>query len=196
MHHRLLLTRLLLVALLPIFLFTHNIYPEGQAADTLLLTGGLILLLVSATGRIWASLYICGRKDQELVTMGPYSVVRHPLYLFSLIGFVGVGLAFGSIALAGLLGLVFGLFHAPTMKVEDQRLEDLFGEEFLAYKASVPAFLPRPCYVDSPGRLHVRTSGFVRSLREAALIPLILVAAEGLEWAKMAEVLPVWVLLP
>lgn len=42
----------------------------------------------------WSILYIGGRKNQMIMQDGPYSMCRHPLYLFSTIGVFGFGLAF------------------------------------------------------------------------------------------------------
>jgi protein-S-isoprenylcysteine O-methyltransferase Ste14 len=196
MISRLMLTRLLILATVPLFLFTHHLHPEGHLVDTALGAGALILLLVAAGGRIWAALYIAGRKDQELVTQGPYSLVRNPLYLFSFLGFLGVGMAFGSMALAAFMAVIFALGHWPEVRREETRLAALFGEPYEAYRRRVPAFLPRLRIPTTPRSLPVNTRRFSRSLREAALIPLVFVVAEVLEWAKLAELLPVVALLP
>ena len=42
-------------------------------------------------------LYVGGRKNAELVTTGPYSMMRNPLYFFSLLGVAGVGAQTGSV---------------------------------------------------------------------------------------------------
>ena len=46
---------------------------------------GLALAAVGAAGRIWCSFFISGRKDGQLVSEGPYSISRNPLYVFSCI---------------------------------------------------------------------------------------------------------------
>ena len=46
---------------------------------------GFILVVFGCFGRIWASLYIEGNKTKNLITAGPFSMVRNPLYFFSLI---------------------------------------------------------------------------------------------------------------
>lgn len=196
MISRLGLTRLLILACVPLFLFSHHTHAEGHLVDTMLGGAGLILLLVAAGGRIWASLYIAGRKEEELVTQGPYSIVRNPLYLFSLLGFMGVGLAFESVALAAIMGLIFAVGHWPCIREEEARLARLFGEAYHEYRRQVPAFLPRLRVPASPRSLAVNVRVFTRSFREAAMIPLVFVAADMLEWAKLVEILPVFLTLP
>ena len=46
---------------------------------------GFILVVFGCFVRIWASLYIEGNKTKNLITAGPFSMVRNPLYFFSLI---------------------------------------------------------------------------------------------------------------
>lgn len=73
------------------------VFNRPSGAETILDEGleifGYALLLVAAPGRIWCSIYIVGRKDEELCTDGPYSLVRNPLYAFSLLGLVGASSA-------------------------------------------------------------------------------------------------------
>jgi len=65
----------------------------GSWPGILMLAAGILLAGVGALGRLWCSLYIGGRKTHELVSAGPYGWCRNPLYLFSLIGALGVGLS-------------------------------------------------------------------------------------------------------
>ena len=88
--------------------------------------------------RLRAGLY----QDHELVRDGPYCVVRHPIYASLL-----------AILLSTLLLLTpwtwfavsLVLFVAGTeirIRAEDALLASRFGEEFLAYRRKVPAYLP------------------------------------------------------
>ncbi|HRK69547.1 MAG TPA: methyltransferase, partial [Hyphomonas sp.] len=52
---------------------------------------GIFLIFVAIAGRTWSALHIGGNKKVVLVDTGPYSVVRNPLYLFTLIGAAGIG---------------------------------------------------------------------------------------------------------
>ena len=47
---------------------------------------GWLFVGIGVMGRIWCSLYISGFKNAKLVTEGPYSLCRNPLYLFSYLG--------------------------------------------------------------------------------------------------------------
>src|SRR4051812_21738367 len=53
---------------------------------------GYILVVAGAMGRVYCSAFIGGRKNDVVVREGPFSVVRNPLYVFSFIALVGVGL--------------------------------------------------------------------------------------------------------
>ena len=52
----------------------------------------LLLIALACLGRIWCSVFIAGRKDTAIVIDGPYALVRHPLYVLSFLG--GIGLQF------------------------------------------------------------------------------------------------------
>ncbi len=109
---------------------------------TFFFSAGLGLAAIGATGRIWCSFFISGRKDGELVTEGPYSISRNPLYVFSCIGLVGVGLSTETLTYPLLFLVIFGLYYPGIMAREERRLEELFGESFCQYRQRVPRFWP------------------------------------------------------
>jgi protein-S-isoprenylcysteine O-methyltransferase Ste14 len=83
-----------------------------------------------------------GNRDQQLVTDGIRSRVRHPVYLAHvcemLAWSVGTGLAvcWGATVFALVTGAVM-------IRMEDAELEKRFGDSYRAYRRSVPAVLPR-----------------------------------------------------
>lgn len=101
-------------------------------------------------GRLWCSLYISGYKDAALVTTGPYSLCRHPLYLFSLIGFSGIGLATRSLTLTILVVGAFLLTYPSVIRREETFLLSKFGSDFEAYAAHTPRLIPRFAHRDEP----------------------------------------------
>ena len=115
-----------------------------ENVGTFLFSTGLGLAAIGATGRIWCSFFISGRKDGELVTEGPYSISRNPLYVFSSIGLVGVGLSTETLTYPLLFLVIFGLYYPGIMAREERRLEELFGESFRQYRQRVPRFWPNP----------------------------------------------------
>ena len=117
---------------------------------TFLFSTGLGLAAIGATGRIWCSFFISGRKDGELVTEGPYSISRNPLYVFSCIGLVGVGLSTETLTYPLLFLVIFGLYYPGIMAREERRLEELFGESFRKYRQRVPRFWPNSGLYSEP----------------------------------------------
>src|SRR5690606_15714813 len=157
---------------------------------------GLGLIGAAIVGRLWSTLYIGGRKGAKLVTDGPYSVTRNPLYVFSTIGAAGVGAQTGSILIALIFGIVTAItFHVVILR-EERFLRQQFGATYEAYCASVPRFLPRfSAFKDTeevavyPRRLYVTLAD---GLIFFAAAPLF----EGIEWLQMHHILPIYFRLP
>ena len=103
---------------------------------------GFVLVVFGSFGRIWASLYIEGNKTKNLITAGPFSMVRNPLYFFSLIMLIGFSLALKAIYLPLALLLIFVLFHVPTIANEEKKLQDIHREKFKSYVKSTPRLIP------------------------------------------------------
>jgi protein-S-isoprenylcysteine O-methyltransferase Ste14 len=122
------------------------------------LLDALSLLLVAGAvmGRIWCSVFIAGRKDSELVTIGPYALCRHPLYLLSLAGGFGLGLATHSLLLAGCTLLVLYALFATAMRNEEAYLAARHGAAFAAYVAGTPRLWPRLAGWTLPATIEAR----------------------------------------
>lgn len=101
-------------------------------------------VLFTATGiavRLWAAGWL--RKHESLMTMGPYALIRHPLYLGTFLIFIGHG--FMSCLVPGLLivGVAWMLLYWPAVREEEEFLIAKYGDEYLEYQANVPALIPR-----------------------------------------------------
>jgi protein-S-isoprenylcysteine O-methyltransferase Ste14 len=81
--------------------------------------------------------------DQELITTGPYASMRHPIYASMLALMLATGMAYTwwPLLIPGLILFVIGI--EIRVRAEDRLLEQFFQDEFLEYRARVPAsFLP------------------------------------------------------
>jgi protein-S-isoprenylcysteine O-methyltransferase Ste14 len=126
-----------------LLLFVASRWPDDSMIHEAFEEIGLVLILACIAGRAWCILYIGGRKTNELVQLGPYSISRNPLYLFSFVGALGIGLQSGSLVI-GLLCLAMAMaVFVPVVQKEEEVLARSFGEEFAAYRALVPRFGPR-----------------------------------------------------
>jgi protein-S-isoprenylcysteine O-methyltransferase Ste14 len=129
--------------------------PLGSLARRVIPTGDeiapvLILLTVCGLGlTLWARLVLGGnwsnvvvlREDHELITDGPYMLMRHPIYSGLLLAAVAWALADGTLmALAG-LGLV-GSCLVQQIRDEERLMQAAFGASYARYREEVPALLP------------------------------------------------------
>jgi protein-S-isoprenylcysteine O-methyltransferase Ste14 len=105
-------------------------------------TLGILLVLKGVIGRFWCISYIGGRKSKLVFQDGPYSICRHPLYLFSTVASLGLGLMLGSLVISLALGLVVFVILSRTAAEEELFLRAEFGQDYDKYSARVPRIIP------------------------------------------------------
>jgi len=137
---------------------------QGDSMHELIEAYGLALILIGIGGRLWSILYIGGRKSAELVSTGPYSVTRNPLYFFSTIAAAGVGAQTGSIVISLLAGLFCaGAFYFVALR-EERYLRATLGAPYLTYVQRVPRFVPSPWLFRDQEEVTFRPRVFNRTL--------------------------------
>ncbi len=105
------------------------------------LAPGLALVLMGLVLRVWATGHL--KKFQGLTVSGPYRRTRNPLYLGSFLIGLGFTVAGAQPWLIGLFLLIFFALHLPVIRMEERELKGL-GDDYEAYRAAVPRFLPLP----------------------------------------------------
>jgi len=141
---------------------------------------GLLLMLFCILGRTWCTLYIGGLKKRELVTKGPYSVVRNPLYLFTLFGAGGFGALSGSMVVALVCAGFAAIVFLIVARQEEAFLAAAFPADYPAYAARVPRFWPRLRAWQDADELRVKPHLVHRTFLDASLI-LLAVPLTGLK---------------
>jgi len=111
---------------------------------------GIVLVILGELTRLWGVSY-AGSETRTtgtvgatyLVTSGPFSHVRNPLYLGNMIMYFGFGIISNSLVLA-LIGLLYFLFqYSLIVSLEEESLFKKFLDEYIEYYSEVPRFIPR-----------------------------------------------------
>ncbi len=157
---------------------------------------GLGLIFICICGRTWCSLYIGGRKNFEIVSLGPYSVSRNPLYVFSIIGAVGVGAQFGALSTAVVCGVLAWMVFVLVAMQEERYLLAEHGESYREYVARVPRFIPRLSQWRNAELIEVRPRAVVTTFLDACFFVAAIPVAEGLEYLQHAGIIPVLLRVP
>jgi len=80
-------------------------------------------------------------RSTALVTDGFYENSRNPMYLAMLLLLVGVAWLFGSISSFLPVPLMYVVLRFRVIAMEEEMLEEAFGEEYLEYKRKVRRWL-------------------------------------------------------
>jgi protein-S-isoprenylcysteine O-methyltransferase Ste14 len=163
---------------LAVLMAMRPVWPEGAYGHEALERFGILCILIGILGRTWCTMYIGGQKLNRLVTKGPYSVTRNPLYVFSAIAAFGLGAQLGSIVFALLCAAATIAVFVLVISHEERALAERFPAEFAVYKARVPRLMPAFCGWQDAETILVRPAAVHRTFRDATLF---LVAAPGLK---------------
>lgn len=188
-----------LIVLAPVIvvtLFSSPAWPLGFWGEFACEAAGWALFLAGAIFRWWGTLYISGRKDQQIISQGPYAMVRHPLYFGTFL----LGLSFAAFlqSVSLLVGLLFAaiVYLGITLPREEKRLVEIYGEAYRKYQERTPRFIPNFSAYSSPETISVNLSGMraelYRMLRWCTL-PLV---AHWIAQARLEAWWPHWMTLP
>ncbi len=106
---------------------------------------GLALVIGGVTLRSWAAGIL--RKDRELTTTGPYSLIRNPLYVGSFMMMFGFCALLNVEQRVWFLLIPMVILYLVKVRREEQLLGQLFPAEWNNYSRRTPRFVPRPARV-------------------------------------------------
>ncbi len=133
--------------LVPMFLYGRP--------TTLTLIAGLILALLGEIIRLWGVSYAGGETRtrkvgaSNLVTQGPFSYVRNPLYFGNIMIYFGISVMANSLSpWLQIVGLIYFYiqYHFIIKDEEEPKLRELFKEKYDDYCNSIKRFLPGAPY--------------------------------------------------
>jgi len=167
-RHRIAYSRAFAMTVLATLLVAQNRwYDAAPTIEHLLSFTGWVLIAAGMTGRVWAASYVCGHKDRELMTFGPYSMCRNPLYLFSFVAGLGVMFATETLLFPVLFAALFAAAYPRVMRHEEATLRAVHGAAFEEYRSRVPLFWPKPGLYAEPPSYLVVARPFRRHLADA-----------------------------
>jgi protein-S-isoprenylcysteine O-methyltransferase Ste14 len=91
-------------------------------------------------GRNW-SRSVTIKEGHELITTGPYAVVRHPIYTGILAGFLGMAIAISQVRGFIVVVLIFFVFWLK-LRMEEEFMRSQFGETYATYARKTAALVP------------------------------------------------------
>lgn len=93
----------------------------------------------AAIGRNWGPPQT-RRTDTQLVTSGPYAVVRHPIYSGMLLMMIGT--AIGLMPAGLLVAAAAGVYFFVSARAEEKHMAERFPDDYPAYRARTKMLIP------------------------------------------------------
>lgn len=137
------------IFLVVVLLFRLKVVKTHQLTAGPWLQGiGLALWVLGLALAIWARLYLgrnwgtpmSQKEDPELVTTGPYSSIRHPIYSGIILATIGTALAVSVYWLVAVV--LLGAYFVYSAFTEERIMAGLFPDSYPAYKSSTKMLIP------------------------------------------------------
>ena len=133
----------LIVWIVDSFVFKYSTFLTRYVSNYIRVPIALIVLAISGL-LAWAGLKIVFRETREepqVITTGVFSIVRHPIYLSSILLYLGFILLSLSL-LSVLVWFIIIIFYYQISRYEEKLLTQRFGSAYEEYMKKVPMLLP------------------------------------------------------
>jgi protein-S-isoprenylcysteine O-methyltransferase Ste14 len=157
------------VVLVVVLLVSQPLLSDGGFLREFMALLGYALVIIGALGRVYCSAFIGGRKNDEVVRVGVFSVVRNPLYVFSFIAVLGVGLQSGMLLVLAVLVAAFVLYYPLVVAKEEAFLQHKFGESYVKYMQEVPRWIPNFNLWNEPEQMDAKPKFIRQTILDACV---------------------------
>ena len=132
-----------LMAPFVVYMFLHH--DKRWEGNLISWVAGAVLFSAGVLLRVVAQRHLRYRLsgDRRLARNGPYGLMRNPVYVANTLLLVGLALAAELPYIVPLIALWAALVYQLAVLYEERRLEGRYGDEYRAYRESVPRWLPR-----------------------------------------------------
>lgn len=189
-------SKILIILMVLGIVFTRPVIPLYGNLHEVFDFAGYFLIGLCVAGRIYTTAFLGGYKNEALIDYGPFSVMRNPLYFFSLCGFTGIALMSNHLVLILAAPPLFFAVYYFLIRREEGFLAEKFGNAFQEYCARVPRLFPRLSRYYAPEVVEMRPRYLLRAFRDNlwwfASLPVI----EIVEYAQHHELISPIFLLP
>jgi protein-S-isoprenylcysteine O-methyltransferase Ste14 len=136
---------LLCVPHIPLPLLYRRFLPVGLAS----FYTGAAIAVAGLVFAVWARRHLGAnwsrsvtiKQNHELITTGPYALVRHPIYTGLLTAFLGTAIA--TTQLRGLIAFALvAIALLYKLRLEEQWMRSQFGDTYASYSRRVAALVP------------------------------------------------------
>lgn len=130
---------------IPVPWLNRSFLPSGLASfwiGAVITVAGLLFSIWARRhiGQNWSSA-VTIKQNHELITSGPYAMVRHPIYTGLLFAFLGTAIALTQYrGLAAFLLIFFALWF--KLRLEEKWMRSQFGDAYIAYSRRIAALVP------------------------------------------------------
>jgi len=125
------------------FIFKYSTLSLDAIPNILRLIYGLPILLISGIFAKFGLGIVFGevREKPEVIDKGVFNIVRHPIYLGSILLYLGLIILTCSI-MSAILWIVIVIFYYFISKYEEKLLLKAFGTDYEKYRKRVPMLIP------------------------------------------------------
>jgi protein-S-isoprenylcysteine O-methyltransferase Ste14 len=134
-----------LSALLIVEIGLHFLFPIRQIIHAPYTYSGVLLTAISIALNAYFTQYLERQNTtssfqetaKRLIITGPFSKSRNPIYLSGVLLSFGIAIFLGSLITFFVPISIFLILNSIHIPHEEQRLEEIFGEDYLEYKQQV-----------------------------------------------------------